>query len=131
MNQCTAYRTFVKPITTNVTPVSPRVFVQSLVLPYRQTRHTKNNNNDNGGQQSGSGLQHTNISTAVLEKAIGPEVMRAVAAVKASDAAGGVQEGLSDAADASRSSLNTLIGTETTGGALQVTVAGRGRKVAG
>ena len=46
--------------------------------------------------------------------------MRAIASAKASDVAGAVQKGSTDAGDGSRSAMNTLIGTETTGGALQV-----------
>lgn len=61
--------------------------------------------------------------------------MRAIASVKASvkarDIPGAVQEKPKDAAEDSTSALNTLIGTKTTGGALQVTVAGRVRGVAG
>lgn len=88
----------------------------------RNTQHKPNINAD-GGRQSGSGLQHTTISTAVVEKAIGPEVMRAIASLKASEVAGTVQGESTDAGDGSRSALNTLIGTDTTGGALQVTIA--------
>lgn len=80
-------------------------------------------------QQSGSGIQNTKLSKVVLERAFGPEVMKAIASVKASDVAGAAQEGSAYATDASRSALNALIGNETTGGALQVTTTGRGRGV--
>lgn len=49
--------------------------------------------------------------------------MKAIASLEASEVAGAVQEESTDAADGSRSTLNTLIGTDTTGGALQVTIA--------
>lgn len=63
----------------------------------------------------------------MLERAFGPEVMKAIASVKASDVAGAAQEGSAHATDASRSALNALIGNETTGGALQVTTTGAGK----
>lgn len=68
-------------------------------------------------------MQPRKISTIVLEKAIGPEVMRAIASVKASGISGAVQDGRADAEDVSPSALDTLVGTKTTGGVLQVTIA--------
>lgn len=58
---------------------------------------------------------------------MGEEVMKAIASVKASDVAGATQEGSADASDGSRSALNTLVGTETKGGMLQVTNHGAGK----
>lgn len=55
--------------------------------------------------------------------------MRAISSVKAIDAAGAAQDGPTDATDGSPSALDTLVGTKTTGGALQVTIAGGGRGV--
>lgn len=103
----------------------------------RITRHTQHisHNNIDGGWQSGNGRPPTKLSRSVLEKAIGPEVMRAIASVKAPvkarDVAGALREKSEDAAEDSSSALNTLIGTKTTGGALQVTVAGRATGVVG
>lgn len=80
-------------------------------------------------RQSGSGLQHTKLSKAILKRAIGPEVMRAVASLKASGVEIAEQEGSADSRHGSSSALNNLIGTETSGGALQVTIVGRGKGV--
>lgn len=66
------------------------------------------------------GLQHAKLSRTVLEKAIGPDVMTAIASTKAS-VADASQEGSAGAEDGSCSALSDLIGTETTGGTLQVT----------
>lgn len=78
-----------------------------------------------GGGQSGSGLQHTKLSKSLIEKAVGPEVMRAIASFKAGAAVGATQEGSAEAAEVS--ALSSLVGTEARGGALQVTISRVGK----
>ncbi|CAM9580854.1 unnamed protein product, partial [Laminaria digitata] len=73
---------------------------------------------------SGTGLQYAKLSRTILQEAIGPDVMTAVVSSKASIVAGASQEGSTDAADGSRSALSDLVGTDTTGGTLQVVVSG-------
>lgn len=55
-----------------------------------------------------------------MKKAIGAEVMRAIASAKAAAVSGASMDGSGSASVASRSAFNDLVGTETTGGILQV-----------
>ena len=57
----------------------------------------------------------------MLQEAIGPDVMTAIASTKASAVDDASQKESSGMGDDSRSSLEDLVGTETTGGTLQVT----------
>ena len=85
------------------------------MLENKQTNITKRNDIDDGGQQSGSGLQHGKLSTALLEKAIGPDVMRAIASARAAAVTNASLDGSAGAADGSRSAFSEVVGTETTG----------------
>ena len=80
---------------------------------------------DNAGDMSqlGGGLYHSKLSRAILQKIIGPAVMKDVASVTANSVANARQRSSPEKADGSRLNEGDLVGTENKADTLQVSGA--------
>lgn len=80
---------------------------------------SSNNNHKNNNEKSGSGLQHSKLNKDILQKAMGPQVMKSIGAATVTAVGVANLESAANIADGTRSALRELVGTNSVGGRLQ------------